>query len=227
MKDNLFLKQKQAALERERYSSFVVDLREIAKQNKEQAVSNKNNKKPKSRVFSRNFLTIKKPTKPTLNFLQNTEEEIISRVKNIFNFKKAKEKNFWSWNNFWSKFSFVGNKKKNWRDKVRAKQRILSRRFRLNRREELARAQSRVIWYRSFLTFVLVLVFLILPLKLLSYFQVFDLAKLEDQVMTKSKAAFNNLLVAFDSASTLDFKEADRAFSKTSQAVIVFIFINY
>jgi len=225
MKDNFLLKQKQAALERERYSSFVVDLREIAKQNKKQAISNKNNEKPKSRVFSRNFLTIKKPNKPTLNFLQNAEEEIISRVKNIFS-KKEKEKNFWFKNNFWSKdnfrsiFSLSGNKKKNWRDKVRAKQRILSRRFRLNRKEELARAQSRVIWYQSFLTFVLVLVFLILPLKILSYFQVFDLASLEDRVMTKSKAALNNLMVAFDSASTLDFKEADRAFSEAGKSFL-------
>jgi len=217
MKDNFLLKQKRDALERERYSSFVVDLREAAKNKKEQADFNKELKTAKQSLFKQNFLTIKKTEKTALNFLKQTEAWLLVGLKKAFSFKKKPKNNFWTENNFWSNFLFSNHKKKNWRDRVREKQRILSKRFHLNNRQELAVAEKKVIWYKSILTFVLVLVFLILPLKLLSYFQLIDVSSFEDKVMTKSKAAINNLLVAFDSASSLDFKQADQAFSKASE----------
>jgi len=262
MKNNFLSEQQKAALKRERYSSFVVDLRGVNNKNKVENSNNQVNKREPFSLFLKNLPSFKdnqkkdKQKKSFVNLFSQEAKQLISnsdfknndnlrvnlrklqlrkRFDNFFSFKKNKKlnqsflseaieetKDFFGFEekprrNFFSKIFVDQKKKKNWQDRIKEKQKILSTRFRLNKNRELELARKKVAWYRSLLTFVLVLIFLILPLKLLSYFQLFNISELEDRVMIKSKAAINNLITAFDSASSLNFKEADLAFSEASK----------
>lgn len=240
MKINSNNKEKKSALERERFSGFVIDLRETVQNKNEKAPLNNQQNYPKNNLFSKissyfKNLKIKNSVSSSLNLLKPVEERLITKFKTTFNFNKEEKKSFWSKltslfnvnkkkkKSYLSKLasslkaSLSNYRKNNWRERVRARQRILSQRFRLNRSDKLALAQKKVAWYRSLLTFTLVLLFLILPLKLLSHLELLNIASLEDRVMNKSKAAVNSLLVAFDSASSLNFEEADIAFSQAGE----------
>jgi len=68
-------------------------------------------------------------------------------------------------------------------------------------------------WYKSLFSFFLVLLFLVIPIKLLAYLHVFNLSSLEDRVITSSKSAINNLMGAGTAASELDLKTAQDRFA--------------
>lgn len=68
-------------------------------------------------------------------------------------------------------------------------------------------------WYRSVFSFIIVLLLIILPFKILAYFKVLDLQNLKSQVMGKSFSALNNLVAATDEASDLSWDEAMTYFS--------------
>lgn len=73
-------------------------------------------------------------------------------------------------------------------------------------------AENKVVWYRSIFSFVLVLLLIIVPLKLLSYFEFLNLGNLEQKILGRSQLAINNLLAATDAAGKMDFKGADSKF---------------
>ncbi len=73
-------------------------------------------------------------------------------------------------------------------------------------------AETKVAWYRSILSFVLVLILIIVPLKLLAYFEFLDLGQLEQNILGRSQLALNNLLAATDAVTKMDFKVADSQF---------------
>jgi len=73
-------------------------------------------------------------------------------------------------------------------------------------------AETKVVWYRSILSFVLVLILIIVPLKLLAYFEFLDLGQLEQRILGRSQLALNNLLAATDAVTKMDFKVADLQF---------------
>ena len=76
----------------------------------------------------------------------------------------------------------------------------------------VAVAETKAIWYRSIFSFVLVLLLIIVPLKLLSYFEFLDLGSLEQKILGRSQLALNNLLAATDAATKMDFVSADSEF---------------
>jgi hypothetical protein len=84
----------------------------------------------------------------------------------------------------------------------------------------LLRAEGQIFWYRSTLSFLVVLILLIVPFKILAYFQVFDLQNLEQRIMARSQFAFSNLLAATDSATQLDFKTADSHFQEAGASFL-------
>ncbi len=75
-------------------------------------------------------------------------------------------------------------------------------------------AETKAAWYRSIFSFVLVLLLIIIPLKLLSYFEFLNLGNLEQKIMGRSQLAFNNLLAATDAVTKMDFKTADSKFQE-------------
>jgi len=73
-------------------------------------------------------------------------------------------------------------------------------------------AETKVAWYRSILSFVLVLILIIVPLKLLAYFEFLDLGLLEQKILGRSQLALNNLMAATEAVTKMDFKVADLQF---------------
>jgi len=67
-------------------------------------------------------------------------------------------------------------------------------------------------WYKSLFSFFLVLLFLVVPFKLLAYLQVFNISTLEEKIITSSKSAINNLMGAESAASKLDLGLAQTHF---------------
>ncbi len=210
-------KIKRAELERARYSSFVVDLRQSLNQTAKPNITESHKfefKKPK-------FSLAHKLSRPKLslgfNFpaIPKIHLSFRSRRSNFFglrrNFKKSSAHVFkvsrQNANNFW-------------RAAVREQHRILGAKFKFSGQERLAVAENKVVWYRSILSFVLVLIFIIIPIKLLAYFEILDFKNLETKVLNSSKMAFNNLVSAADSVSTMNFQEASTEFSQAGNGFL-------
>ncbi len=68
-------------------------------------------------------------------------------------------------------------------------------------------------WYRSLFSFCLVLILLVLPLKLLSYFQIWNFSTLEEKIIGNSKSAIDDLMHAGAAASQLDLTGAKNHFA--------------
>lgn len=221
-------KYNEADLIRERHSSFVVDLRAQSRiadvnngLNKEIKTNKIDNNKKKNDFLSftnRPFFK-KNKQKKYLNsgFLFNTQER-----KRDFYFGQWL-KNIFSWKNRFDLSLLFKKKKKNnlWQDLITKQQDIFNSTFHFKKNsQKLAVAKRQIVWYRSILSFVLVLLFLILPLKLLSYFQFLDLDKFESRIMTQSKAAIEQMLAGVESVSMLDFSQADANFSQASSGFL-------
>lgn len=73
-------------------------------------------------------------------------------------------------------------------------------------------AEEKVVWYRSILSFVIVLILIIVPLKVLSYFELFNLERLEKNILSRSHSALTNLLAATEAISQFDLAAADSGF---------------
>lgn len=78
--------------------------------------------------------------------------------------------------------------------------------------EKRTPAETKVIWYRSLLSFIAVLILIILPLKLFSYFEFFNLDRLENKILGRSQLAFSNLMAATDAVTKLDWQTASSDF---------------
>lgn len=81
------------------------------------------------------------------------------------------------------------------------------------KKEKLQEKDLQLNWYRSVFSFFLVLIFLVLPLKLLSHFQVWNFSSLEEKIINNSKSAIDNLMHAGAAASKLDLVVAQNRFS--------------
>jgi hypothetical protein len=115
-------------------------------------------------------------------------------------------------------FKFNKQKKKNkvWLKVVKEKERILGSHFRPGKKRYKI-VEEKLAWYRSLFSFALILLFLVVPLKLLSFFQILDIDGLENKIMVRSNAAISQLEAAAHSVSQFDFKTADQNFSSASQ----------
>jgi len=74
-------------------------------------------------------------------------------------------------------------------------------------------SQQQLKWYRSLFSFFLVLIFLVVPFKMLAYLQVFNISSLENRVLASSKSAIDNLMGAGAAASKLDLITAQNRFA--------------
>lgn len=210
-------KNKLAELERERYSSFVVDLR----QSVNSVVSPLAPKPNKFASKKPNFSLAYKFKGPRVAVRFNLPSWPELRL-----WPFAKKKRFLGFNANFSKtisriFKARQHQSRNlWQQAVLEKRRAFNSRFRLNSQERLAVAENKIVWYQSLLSFVLVLIFIIIPIKLLSYFEILDFKNLETKVLDGSKTAFNNLVSAAGLVSTLDFQEASAEFSQAGSGFL-------
>ncbi|MFW5804445.1 MAG: hypothetical protein ACOCWG_04340 [bacterium] len=159
--------------EREGFSSFVVDLRSLAKQKEDDSISQKNNKKiEKTYLFkkiSQNFidsfknLKTKQRNKRKISFNFSKFSEALSFKKKKRNFSLSKNLlNILIFNRRHSEKSnlFKSNAKnktklfKNnfWRQAVKEKSKILNTKF-YSQKKKLHRSEQKVIWYRSLFSF--------------------------------------------------------------------------
>lgn len=69
---------------------------------------------------------------------------------------------------------------------------------------------------KSLLVFLVVLILIITPFKLLSYLHVFNFRDLENKVLAKTKSAVSNLALAGSSVTKLDINSAQTGFSSAS-----------
>jgi hypothetical protein len=76
--------------------------------------------------------------------------------------------------------------------------------------------KARVSWSPAW-SFLLVLVLIILPFKLLSYFSAFDIAAFKDNLKEKIEAASSQIMAASDSASQMDFSSASGQFAAAGE----------
>ncbi len=210
---------------RNQYSSFVVDLRAAAiKSEKEEELKNKKTLSfeerlavwreglmPKLEIRSR-----KKTFHLSLQLPDDIGREFFRAASSVVTESKIFKKKKKDWRDvflFW-------RKKSTWRRAVQWQQNVLSSRFRPAMKRKLAKAEREVTWYRSLFAFSLVLLFLVIPLKLLSLLDILDIASLEEKVMSQSKAAVGQMMTAVNSASALDFTEASQAFSEASSGFL-------
>jgi hypothetical protein len=93
----------------------------------------------------------------------------------------------------------------------------------LNKHESLKKADDyiyKINWYRSALSFIIILILLIIPFKALDYLRLIDLSSLEERVMIHSQAAIDNLLLASHGVSQASLEEAEINFSLASESFI-------
>lgn len=213
-----------AGLERERFSNFVVDLRKIETRTER---SLKKEAKKIERQWSLGFKQFGRVAGSLrLNLLADQESVrhkfkkfgLISSVKNCLSrlnffsiFKHGKQ----------SLFRPVPKKQSAWREFIGRQAKIYNAVPQpplnsLAAVSRLSKAEEKVFWYRSILSFIIVLVLIIIPFKILAYFQVFDFKNWEKRIMARSEFAFSDLLAATDSVSKMNFKEADSRFQAAS-----------
>ncbi len=208
------------SLERERFSNFVVDLRKIENQ------AARDIKKEKKKIRERGRISFQRLSRVAdkINFNLLREPENIFRRLSKFRLAGVLKNlnNYLNWSAFIKPARTIGlwpapAPKSFWRKFVDDQERIFKAAPRPSatnqtERQRLDTAETQVFWYRSLLSFIIVLILIIIPFKLLAYFQVFDFKNWEQKIVARSEFAFSNLLAAADSASNLDFKEADSKF---------------
>ena len=186
--------------------SFVVDLRQAALKLEKEI-------KKEEKIIKKNIEYLK----PDLLRKRSVRKNIsLSFLKNIF-----KISDFFSFKNFLNTKITI-KKRKSLNDLVHIKEEAfieaLKNRFTKNKKKNiLAETQEKVIWYRSILTFFLVLCLLIIPFKLLAYFNFLNFKELEVSILNHSQSAMSNLMAATNSVSKMDFKGADSNFKDAGQ----------
>ncbi len=225
-------------LERDRFSNFVIDLSHL------ETNSRGNSSEPKAKLFKKLiflFNNLKNSvTERTIILFKNRKKKKTSFFhwgEHNLNFKLSL--NFLNKNGFKlfdrksikKVFAKHRRRKQNWYKLIRDKEKIFYAQPRLAqiksrlltqslKDKRLEEAESTALWYRSLLTFTLVLILIILPFKLLSYFQLINVKNLENKIVNHSKLALNNLLAASNLVTQQDFK---RASSQFKQAGINFL----
>ncbi|MFZ4631597.1 MAG: DUF4012 domain-containing protein [Patescibacteria group bacterium] len=139
-----------------------------------------------------------------LKFINSAEKETLSFFKPLLKtFKKNKNKGFW--------LKFYLNQSVEFEKAIKTNFKFGN----ISKSEKRAkRAEEKLVWYKSIFSFILVLVVIITPLKLLSYFELLNIDKLEKKILGSSQLAMTNLMAASSAISKMDFKIADSEFQK-------------
>jgi len=200
----------------ELFSNFVVDLRQFTKdidQHTEKKISKeeikfKNIVDQGVRKFKKNANSLK-PNLLKNNYFRKSFFPILTQQLSL---KKGKR--------FFRRL-FLFKKNYFFEKVISEQQKIFAAKTKIRTAERRTnQAEEKVIWYRSLLSFSLVLLLLIVPLKILSYFEFFDLQNLENKILGRSQQAISSLLAAVDSVAKLDLAEADSDFQQASQGFL-------
>ncbi len=215
--------------ERERFSNFVVDLRQKGSQSlsnlkkelqvdivKDEAAVKKELRhfQAKGRKLSQK---IKKAERESLEKVKTVAELILpdllappKKPLVIFSWLAGLKKNIIKKpkQNFWIKE--LRQREDEFRRHVSLRAARLQTRAKKNRRE--AKLEEPVRWYRSVLYFSLILIIIILPFKVLSALNIFDVRSMEARIMSHSELAINSLMAAAESVTNMDLKHADADF---------------
>ncbi len=196
--------------EQEKFSSFVVDLRQGVKQ-VEKKIERQVFKKEQhvKKQISQQFKELEKVgrrLKP--NLLKKEKKQSGRSLLRSWQFSKPKTSKIFT--------KLSAKPATRFFEKVIAEQqKILSTKIKRQvAGQEIQAAEEKVVWYRSLLSFALVLLLLIIPLKILSYFEFFNLQNLENKILSRSQGAITSLLAAADSVSRLDLATADSDFQE-------------
>ncbi len=207
-------------------SNFILDLRN---NNLEKLALEKKNKKRrvKKNSISPNFLD-------GIDGYEDTYLQAKKVTKNLYgnlikNKKIIKEKEKITFSSFYFLYSlekyitnFLRNKHNIFDRELRGGEKklkkiryqfLIKNKNNLNKKEVLFNQVWQLKWYRSLFSFFLVLLFLIVPFKILAYLQVFNISILEDKIITHSKLAVDNLMGAGAAASKLDLGTAQNRFA--------------
>ncbi len=180
--------------------------------------SNYKNKKSVSSINSwgRSFFTKKKPL--------NLKERWQSRIIGLFPQKRSR-----------SNFSYLRiswfrprRHRRVWQRKLKDFSRVVhGGRFHYYQkitRQPVAKQEKKqnllLSWYRSIFTFIIVLVLIIIPFKLLNYWRVIDLSSLEEKLLLHSQAAISNLSSAKEAIYQLDLQTASSDFSAATDDLV-------
>lgn len=227
MPDNKTVKTNSWEMERERFSSFVVDLRQLAAEKASQTAHEVRQAATKEELKASRRL--KKDWKRWEGSLgdkaKKLRPDLLKReIKKVM--KETRPQGRVLSVRLFSGFSFGGKvlsrskRRPAWKKIIAQKQRSfrvplrVGRRPRPDQEERLKTANEKVVWYRSLLSFIGILLLIITPLKLLSYFELLDFQGFEDKIVGRSRLAFNNILAAADSVSRQDFQGASQDFQK-------------
>ncbi|MEI6529117.1 MAG: DUF4012 domain-containing protein [Candidatus Falkowbacteria bacterium] len=189
-------------------SSFVVDLRKRAVQEIKQI--EKKEKKVAKQVIKEIEYLENKSQKIKPNLLHIGQGTISLPKKNRFSFfdfkfiRRHSSKSNSPWDKFYSEQIAIFKKASKYNHK--------SGRDLIEQTRRAENAEEKVIWYRSILSFVIVLILIIVPLKLLSFFEFLDLSGLENKILGSSQLAINNLMAATNAVTKMDLKDADTEF---------------
>jgi len=85
---------------------------------------------------------------------------------------------------------------------------------------KIKKVETKLTWYRSLFSFAIILILIIVPFKLLSYFSS-DIKDLEERVMSRSKSALSSLMAATDSINRMDFRAADQQFQNAGSSFLM------
>jgi len=209
---------------RERFSNFVVDLRQASLQTAQHLKIIENQIVKETKTAKRTWRLVRKearhlrldllPRRTTSSF--KSWSQFLSNWRPIF----KKSYSHFSWRSIFTK-----RPQRGWLRKVKEQEKLLaarpiwpqSQRLALQTAQTRAKeAEEKVAWYRTALSFAFILLLIIVPIKLLSSFEFFDFQGLENKIRGRSELALNNLMAAADSISKLDFKQADSDFQAAS-----------
>ncbi len=195
--------------------SFVIDLRKKEEEKEPEKLEIKS--KPFLDYFKGlnvksffNKLSLKKP------------KTYSSRFKYLFKAKKV-EKEIINPLNSWRKKRILNKQVKDFSRVVNNVTSTLNRYNILEKRESHKKEDEyiyKINWYRSALSFIVILILLIIPFKALDYLRLIDLSSLEERVMIHSQAAIDNLLLAGEGVSKISLEEAETNFSLASESFL-------
>jgi len=200
--------------ERERFSNFVVDLRPV----KAAAAGLKiaKNQSVRKEMAVRKIASLKKEGK---EFGRRLEKKLGERLEKLSLAAKEIKPNLllprfnksysFEFGDIFRRPRVFKNRRYSWINELKDREAAWQKALRLKRYN---RKNGRAAWFGSILYFSLILLMIILPFKILSVLDIFDIKSLEKRVASRSVQGINSLMAAADSVAKMNFKDADADF---------------
>lgn len=226
MKSKRLTKKECSQKAKESYSPFVVDLRtpvannfQVSKVKKEKIKSFKKN----GLFFKNSHQSSDKKIRPNLmrpNLFSSDLFKIGGISLSVLTVLISVNRIFKKKNNFWFKNyqSSLNNFQKILDNNLISLKKKKRQSFSVRNffKKEKIDAETKLSWYRSVFSFAFILILLIIPFKIFSYFNLLNFSSLEERIGNYSKDAFNNLLAAGSAIEDLNLQKADQAFEEAT-----------